>query len=94
MNYTSGVLTSVSDSYSRSLSFTYTSGVLTGVSTPDSATLTFGYTTTCGPKPADLDHLQYEPLDQPDICYTEHELPLHADRHHRRERQQLRKLDL
>ena len=48
LNYTSGVLTSVSDSYSRSLSFTYTSGVLTGVSTPDSATLTYGYTTTAG----------------------------------------------
>ncbi len=47
-NYTSGVLTSVSDSYSRSLSFTYTSGVLTGVTTPDSATLTYGYTTTAG----------------------------------------------
>lgn len=46
MNYTSGVLTSVSDSYSRSLSFTYTSGVITGVTTPDSATLTYGYTTT------------------------------------------------
>ena len=45
MTYTSGVLTSVSDSYSRTLSFTYTSGVLTGVSTPDSATLTYGYTT-------------------------------------------------
>jgi YD repeat-containing protein len=48
MNYTSGVLTSVSDSYSRSLTFTYTSGMLTGVSTPDSATLTYGYTTTAG----------------------------------------------
>jgi len=48
MNYTSGVLTSVSDSYSRSLSFTYTSGMLTGVSTPDSATLSYGYTTTAG----------------------------------------------
>ncbi len=43
MNYTGGVLTSVSDSYSRSLSFTYTSGFLTGVTTPDSATLTYGY---------------------------------------------------
>ena len=48
MNYTSGVLTSVSDSYSRSLSFTYTGGVLTGVTTPDSATLTYAYTTTAG----------------------------------------------
>jgi RHS repeat-associated protein len=44
LNYTGSVLTSVSDSYSRSLSFTYTGTVLTGVSTPDSATLTYGYT--------------------------------------------------
>jgi RHS repeat-associated protein len=43
MNYTAGVLTSVSDSYSRSLSFTYTGGVVTGVTTPDAATLTYGY---------------------------------------------------
>jgi RHS repeat-associated protein len=48
LNYTSSVRTSVSDSYSRSLSFTYTTGVLTGVSPPDSATLTYGYTTTAG----------------------------------------------
>jgi RHS repeat-associated protein len=48
MNYTTGVLTSVSDSYSRSLTFTYTGGVLTGVTTPDTATLTYGYTTTSG----------------------------------------------
>jgi RHS repeat-associated protein len=48
MNYTSGQLTSVSDSYSRSLSLTYTSGVVTGVTTPDSLTLTYGYTTTAG----------------------------------------------
>jgi RHS repeat-associated protein len=43
MNYTTGVLTSVSDSYSRSLGMTYTSGLLTGVTTPDSLTLTYGY---------------------------------------------------
>jgi RHS repeat-associated protein len=48
LNYTSSVLTSVSDSYSRSLSFTYTSGRITGVTTPDSATLTYGYTATAG----------------------------------------------
>jgi hypothetical protein len=41
MNYTTGQLTSVSDSYSRSLSFTYTGSVVTGVTTPDSATLTY-----------------------------------------------------
>jgi uncharacterized protein RhaS with RHS repeats len=48
MNYTASVLTSVSDSYSRSLTFTYTGGVLTGVTTPDALTLTYGYTTTSG----------------------------------------------
>jgi RHS repeat-associated protein len=48
LNYTAGVLTSVSDSYSRSLSFTYTGGLLTGVTTPDSLTLTYGYTTVSG----------------------------------------------
>jgi RHS repeat-associated protein len=48
MNYTGSQLTSVSDSYSRSLSFTYTGSVVTGVTTPDSATLTYGYTTTSG----------------------------------------------
>jgi YD repeat-containing protein len=48
LNYTSSVLTGVSDSYSRSLGFTYTSGMLTGVTTPDSLTLTYGYTTVSG----------------------------------------------
>jgi YD repeat-containing protein len=48
MNYTTGKLTSVSDSYSRSLSFTYTGSVVTGVTTPDSATLTYGYSTVGG----------------------------------------------
>lgn len=50
LNYTTGVVTSVSDSYSRSLGFTYTGGVLTGVTTPDSLTLTFGYTTVAAQK--------------------------------------------
>jgi uncharacterized protein RhaS with RHS repeats len=48
LNYTSGVLTSVSDSYSRTLGFTYTSGLLTGVTTPDTLVLTYGYTTVAG----------------------------------------------
>jgi RHS repeat-associated protein len=48
MTYTTGKLTSVSDSYSRSLSFTYTGSVVTGVTTPDAATLTYGYSTVGG----------------------------------------------
>jgi RHS repeat-associated protein len=43
--YSSGKLSTVTDSYSRVLTLTYTSAKLTGVSTPDSATLTYGYTT-------------------------------------------------
>src|SRR5262249_30808933 len=48
MNYTGSQLTSVSDSYSRTLSFTYTGSVVTGVTTPDSATLPYGYSTVAG----------------------------------------------
>jgi RHS repeat-associated protein len=44
LTYTSGQLTSVTDSYSRTLSLTYnTNGTLNTVSTPDSTTLTYGY---------------------------------------------------
>jgi YD repeat-containing protein len=42
---TSAQLTSVTDSYSRSLSLSYTSGLLTQVTTPDSLVLTYGYNT-------------------------------------------------
>lgn len=48
LTYTSGQLTSVSDSYSRTLTLSYTGSDLTGVSTPDAATLTYGYTATSG----------------------------------------------
>ncbi|MDP9127106.1 MAG: DUF6531 domain-containing protein [Pseudomonadota bacterium] len=46
LTYSSGLLSTVTDSYSRSLGFTYTSGLLTKVTTPDSATtgITFAYT--------------------------------------------------
>jgi hypothetical protein len=44
MTYTSGKLTSVTDSYSRSLGLSYSSaGLLTGLTTPDSLSLTYGY---------------------------------------------------
>ena len=45
MTYSSGLLSSVSDSYSRSLGFTYTSGLLTKVTTPDSTStgITYAY---------------------------------------------------
>lgn len=48
MNYTSGVLTSVTDSYSRTLTLAYTSGLLHTVTTPDSLVLTYGYSTVAG----------------------------------------------
>lgn len=43
LSYSSGKLQTVTDSYSRSLSFTYTGDLLNTVSTPDSLTLTFGF---------------------------------------------------
>jgi len=45
LSYTSGLLHTVTDSYSRVLTFTYTSGLLTNVATPDSSTgITYGFT--------------------------------------------------
>ncbi len=75
INYTSGVLTSVSDSYSRSLSFTYTSGVLTGVTTPDSATLTYAYTTTAGQSLLTSVTYNTSPSTQPDLRLRKHQFP-------------------
>jgi hypothetical protein len=46
MHYSGNQLSSVSDSYSRSLTFTYTSGYLTQVNTPDSLVLTYGYSSS------------------------------------------------
>jgi RHS repeat-associated protein len=49
LTYTSGQLTSVSDSYSRSLTLAYnTGGTLHTVTTPDSTTITYGYTSVTG----------------------------------------------
>lgn len=45
LTYTAGQLTSVADSYSRSLTLAYTGGLLHTVSTPDSLVLTYGYST-------------------------------------------------
>ena len=45
LNYSSGLLSTVTDSYNRSLGFSYSSaGLLTGVTTPDILALTYGYT--------------------------------------------------
>lgn len=45
LSYSSGgQLTSVNDSYGRSLSFTYSGGLLSTISTPDSTTITLAYT--------------------------------------------------
>jgi uncharacterized protein RhaS with RHS repeats len=44
MHYTSGKLSSVTDSYSRSLGISYSSvGLLAGVTTPDTLAMTYGY---------------------------------------------------
>ena len=49
LTYTSGKLTSVSDSYSRTLTLAYNSdGTLHTVATPDSTTITYGYTSVTG----------------------------------------------
>jgi hypothetical protein len=45
MHYTTGKLTSVTDTYGRTLGLTYTGSVVTGVTTPDSLSLTYGYST-------------------------------------------------
>jgi RHS repeat-associated protein len=49
LNYNgSNQLTSVTDSYSRTLTLTYTGGTLATLSTPDSTTITYGYTSSSG----------------------------------------------
>jgi len=49
LNYNgSNQLTSVTDSYSRSLTLAYSGGLLETVTTPDSTTLTYGYTSVSG----------------------------------------------
>lgn len=48
MTYTGGLLTKVTDSYSRSLNLSYTGAYLTGLTTPETLALTYGYTTTAG----------------------------------------------
>ena len=48
MHYTSGKLSSVTDTYGRHISLTWTGSVVTGVTTPDSLSLTYGYTTVSG----------------------------------------------
>jgi len=42
----SGTLTSITDSYSRQLSFAYTNGLLTTVTTPDGSSITYAYDTS------------------------------------------------
>jgi hypothetical protein len=43
MHYTSGKLSSVTDTYGRTLGMSYTGSLLTGLTTPDSLNLTYGY---------------------------------------------------
>ena len=48
LNYTGTQLTSVTDSYNRSLGLNYTGGLLNTVTTPDGLTLTYGFTPASG----------------------------------------------
>jgi uncharacterized protein RhaS with RHS repeats len=94
MHYTSGKLSSVTDTYGRSLGLSYSSvGLLATVTTPDTATLNFGYisyssghllsTVTYNTSPAT--HLTYSYGNTSSDG---------ADRHHRRERPPLCVMDL
>ena len=94
LTYTSGKLTSVSDSYSRTLTLSYTGSDLTGVSTPDSATLTYGYTSTAGSDLLTSITYNTSPSTSQTYVYGTSKLALHADQHHRRERQHEFAVDL
>ena len=48
LNYSSGQLASVTDSYNRELVFGYSGGLLQTLSTPDGLTLTYGFTSAGG----------------------------------------------
>jgi RHS repeat-associated protein len=46
LTYTSGQLTSITDSYGRSLMFSISNGLLTSIATPDNGTIYYSYTST------------------------------------------------
>ena len=46
LNYTGSQLTSVTDSFGRSLQFSYQNGLLQTLTTPDSLVLTYGYSSS------------------------------------------------
>jgi RHS repeat-associated protein len=64
-----GFLTSVSDSYSRSLTFSYSSGVLTSITTPESQNLQYIVSGTGGPT-ASLTQVQYPTSPTTHVTYA------------------------
>ena len=72
MHYTTGKLTSVTDSYGRSLGLTYTGSMVTGVTTPDSLRLTYGYTTVNGQSLLTSVTYSTSPTTHPDLCLRQH----------------------
>ena len=95
MHYTSAQLSSVTDTYGRTLGLSYTSGLLTGLTTPDSLNLTYGFVgfssgghllSTVGYNTSPATHQTYG--------YSNSQLSVRAHGHHRRERPPLFVMDL
>jgi RHS repeat-associated protein len=69
MSYTSGELTSVTDSYGRTLTFTWnTDKTIASVTTPDGTTITYGYTVYGGGE--DLTSVTYPTSPSSTVTYT------------------------
>jgi Domain of unknown function (DUF6531) len=90
-----GLLTSVTDTYGRSLGLSYAStGLLTGLTTRRP----YFHLRLCRVfkhrLPAFDRHLQHQPGDASDLQLRQHKLSARAHRHHRRERQRLHGVDL
>ena len=94
MHYTTGKLTSVTDTYGRTLGLTYTGSVVTGVTTPDSLSLTYGYTTVNSQSLLTSVSYSTSPTTHADLRLRQHQSSLRPHRHHRRERPRLRQLGL
>lgn len=76
LHYTSGQVTSVTDSYSRALNFTYnTNGTLNTVTTPDSTTLTYGYNSVTGGNQLASVSYSTSPATEQQFSYTQSGLP-------------------
>ena len=76
LHYTSGQVTSVTDSYSRALNFTYNSnGTLNTVGTPDATTLTYGYNSVTGGIQLTSVSYSTSPATEQQFSYTQSGLP-------------------